>query len=332
MAEQLAALQPRPRSARILPVPAPVIPIAADVLDGLSRVPKTLPPKLLYDANGSALFEQITKLPEYYPTRTEAAILTDHANDICSRLGQHVSVSELGAGTATKTRILLHSLLQRQDSVDYFPLDVSDAALQQGKHELECEFSAVNVHPQLGDFEDLAFLDRQIPPRLVLYIGSSIGNLEYEEAVSLLQSIAHHLSSGDQLLLGADLVKESEVLQAAYDDTAGITAAFNKNLLTRINRELGGHFEPDSFSHVSVWNAALSRIEMHLESTCRQTVTVDALNARLDFYQGERIHTENSYKYTVESLKELLQRSGFAVEQTWTDSRGWFAVSLGVVI
>jgi len=306
--------------------------IATDVLDGLSRVPKMLPPKLLYDAQGSALFEQITKLPEYYPTRTEAAILADNAGEICSRLGPDVSVSELGAGTATKTRILLRSLLQRQQSVDYFPLDVSDAALQLGKHELECELAAVNVHPQLGDYEDLAFLGRQFPPRLVLYIGSSIGNLEYEAAVSLLRDVARHLSSGDQLLLGVDLVKESEVLTAAYNDSAGITAAFNKNLLVRINRELGGHFEPDSFSHISVWNQTSSRIEMHLESNCRQSVKVDALNAKLDFYQGERIHTENSYKYTIESLEELLQRGGFAVEQTWTDSREWFAVSLGMVI
>jgi dimethylhistidine N-methyltransferase len=188
------------------------------------------------------------------------------------------------------------------------------------------------VHPQLGDFEDLAFLDEHLPPRLVLYIGSSIGNLEYEEAISLLRDVARHLSAGDQLLLGVDLVKESEVLRAAYNDSTGITAAFNKNLLTRINRELGGHFDPDSFSHVSVWNQASSRIEMHLESNWRQCVKVDALNAKLDFYQGERIHTENSYKYTVESLEELLQRGGFAVEQTWTDSRGWFAVSLGMVI
>jgi L-histidine Nalpha-methyltransferase len=287
---------------------------------------------LFYDAEGSALFEQITKLPEYYPTRTEAAILAENADEICSRLDHDITVSELGAGTATKTRILLRSLLQQQRSIDYFPLDVSDSALQLAKYEIQRELSTVNVHPQLGDFEDLTFLRRQLPPRLVLYIGSSIGNLEYEEAVALLQDVAHHLSRGDRLLLGVDLVKESEVLRAAYDDSVGVTAAFNKNLLVRINRELGGHFELESFSHVSVWNRALSRIEMHLESECRQTVKVDALNVELDFYQGERIHTENSYKYTIESLEELLRRAGFTLEHTWTDSRGWFAVSLGMVI
>ncbi|HET7061007.1 MAG TPA: L-histidine N(alpha)-methyltransferase [Nitrosospira sp.] len=314
------------------PVPVPAGSIAADVFEGLSRAPKMLPPKLFYDAEGSALFEQITKLPEYYPTRTEAAILAENADEICSRLDNDITVSELGAGTATKTRILLRSLLQHQRSIDYFPLDVSDAALQLAKHEIQRELSTVSVHPQLGDFEDLTFLSQHSPPRLVLYIGSSIGNLEYEEAVALLQDVACHLSRGDRLLLGVDLVKESEVLRAAYDDSAGVTAAFNKNLLVRINRELGGHFELDSFSHISVWNRALSRIEMHLESECRQTVKVDALNVELDFYQGERIHTENSYKYTIESLEELLGRAGFALEHTWTDSRGWFAVSLGMVI
>jgi dimethylhistidine N-methyltransferase len=325
--EHLAAVQAARSSPRTTAAP-----IALDVLEGLSRAPKMLLPKLLYDAEGSALFEQITKLPEYYPTRTEAAILAENADEICLRLGNDITVSELGAGTATKTRILLRSLLQHRRSIDYFPLDVSNAALQVAKHEIQQELSTVNVHPQLGDFEDLTFLSRQVPPRLVLYIGSSIGNLEYEEAVGLLQDVACHLSRGDRLLLGVDLVKEGEVLRAAYDDNAGVTAAFNKNLLVRINRELGGHFELDSFSHVSVWNSTLSRIEMHLESECRQTVKVDALNVELDFYQGERIHTENSYKYTIESLEELLRRAGFALEHTWTDSHGWFAVSLGVVI
>lgn len=311
---------------------APMAAIAGDVLEGLSRTPKMLTPKLLYDAQGSALFEQITCLPEYYPTRTEAAILTNHADEICSRLGRNVSVGELGAGTATKTRILLRSLLRRQSGVNYFPLDVSDTALQLAKNEMGRELMEVNVHPQIGDFEDLTFLGRQTPPRLVLYIGSSIGNLEQEDAVSLLQNIARHLSSGDQLLLGVDLVKNSSVMHAAYNDSAGITASFNKNLLARINRELGGHFEPDAFRHVSFWNEAASRIELHLESTCRQSVRVDALDTTLRFYQGERIHTENSYKYTVECLEELLQRGGFEVEHIWTDPDCWFAVSMGMVM
>jgi L-histidine Nalpha-methyltransferase len=305
--------------------------IAVDVLQGLSRTPKMLPPKLLYDEQGSALFEQITCLPEYYPTRTEAAILMAHADEICAKLGRNVSVGELGAGSATKTRILLRSLLELQPVVDYFPLDVSAAALQMAKEELEKELGAVNVYPHVGDYEDLAFLGRQTSPRVVLYIGSSIGNLEQADAVSLLQNVAQHLSRGDQLLLGVDLVKDRDVMVTAYDDSAGVTASFNKNLLLRINRELGGHFEPDSFSHVSLWNEKESRIELHLESTRAQSVKVDALDKTLRFYAGERIHTENSYKYTVERLKALLHQGGFEVDQMWTDPESWFAVSLGTL-
>lgn len=311
--------------------PAPLPSIAEDVLEGFSRTPKSLPPKLLYDAAGSALFEQITCLPEYYPTRTEAGILTAHAEEICSHLRRNVSVSELGAGTATKTRILLRSLVQRQFGVNYFPLDVSDAALKLAKDEVESELGTVKVHPQVGDFDNLTFLEHQTPPRLVLYIGSSIGNLENDEAIALLQNIARNLSTGDKLLLGADLVKNAEVMHAAYDDDAGVTASFNKNLLVRINRELGGHFDPESFCHISFWNEAESRIELHLESACRQSVRIDALDMTLQFDQGERIHTENSYKYTVEHLENLLRSGGFRVEHTWTDPDSWFAVSLGVI-
>lgn len=313
------------------PTPAPLSSIAEDVLEGFSRTPKSLPPKLLYDATGSALFEQITCLPEYYPTRTEAGILTVHAEEICNHLRRNVSVSELGAGTATKTRILLRSLVQRQFGVNYFPLDVSDAALQLAKDEVEGELRTVKVHPQLGDFDNLAFLEHQTPPRLVLYIGSSIGNLENDEAIALLQNIAQNLSIGDKLLLGADLVKDAEVMCAAYDDSEGVTALFNKNLLARINRELGGHFDPESFCHVSFWNEAESRIELHLESTYRQAIRIDTLDMTFHFDRGERIHTENSYKYTIEHLENMLRSAGFQVENTWTDPASWFAVSLGVI-
>lgn len=305
--------------------------IAADVLKGLSCTPRALPPKLFYDAKGSALFEQITCLPEYYPTRTEAAILTANADEICSRLGCSVSVSELGAGTATKTRILLRSLLCRQDCVHYFPLDVSHAALRLAKDELNAEFTSVNVYPHVGDFDNLSFLAGTKSPRLVLYIGSSIGNLEQHEACSLLKGIARQLSAGDHLLIGVDLVKDRDVLLAAYNDHAGVTAEFNKNLLTRINHELGGDFEPTEFQHVALWNEDAARIEMHLESKRMQRVRIKAFGKTLTFAQGERIHTENSYKYTLERLENLLRSSGFEIENTWTDPQCWFAVSLGVV-
>ncbi|MES2365325.1 MAG: L-histidine N(alpha)-methyltransferase [Pseudomonadota bacterium] len=305
--------------------------IAADVREGLSRSHKTLPPKLFYDERGSTLFEEITRLPEYYPTRTEAAILTVNADEICSRIGRDVSVSELGAGTATKTRILLDSLVRLQNKVDYFPLDVSHAALQMAQNELNAEYETVNVQPYVGDFEDLSFLDAHAPPRLVLYIGSSIGNLEQKDAIRLLKNVASHLSPGDHLLLGVDLVKNREVLLAAYNDCAGVTAAFNKNLLSRINRELNGHFDIDAFQHIAIWNESAARVEMHLESTCAQEIRIDALNQTLNFSEGERIHTENSYKYTIARLEDLMRSSGFDVEHIWTDPQSWFAVALGVI-
>ncbi len=305
--------------------------IAPDVLDGLGRTPKTLPPKLFYDQQGSALFEQITYLPEYYPTRTEAAILQAHADEICARSGCAVSVSELGAGTATKTRILLQALLRRQSRVNFYPLDVSHAALREAKMQLNADFEFVNVFPQVGDFTDLSFLGTTAPPRLVLYIGSSIGNLELDEAVSLLKSIAVQLCPGDHLLLGVDMVKSPDILVAAYDDDAGITAAFNKNLLARINRELDGNFDLEAFQHVALWNKTQSCIEMYLESKRLQHVDIGVLNKTFSFFQGERIHTENSFKYTMPHLYNLLERGGFEVEQIWTDPRQWFAVSLGVI-
>lgn len=303
--------------------------IASEVLEGLSLAPKTLPPKLFYDQQGSALFEKITNLPEYYPTRTEAAILSTYADDICARIGKHASISELGAGSATKTRILLQALLRCQPTVNFYPLDVSHTALQLAKKELNAQFKAVNVHPYVGDFTDLSFLAATATPRLVLYIGSSIGNLEESEAIALLQSVAKQLRPGDHFLLGVDLVKAPEVLVAAYDDAAGVTAAFNKNVLARINRELGGRFDLDKFAHVAVWNESKSRIEMHLESLCPQEVHIEALDRRFSFAAGERIHTENSYKYTQVHLENLLIKGGFEVEAIWTDPKQWFAVSLG---
>lgn len=305
--------------------------IAVDVHEGFSRMPKALPPKLFYDTQGSTLFEQITRLPEYYPTRTEAAILTANADEICARLGGDVSVSELGAGTATKTRILLRSLLRRQASVNYFPLDVSHAALQTAKKALDAELKLVNVYPHVGDFANLSCLAACPPPRLVLYIGSSIGNLDQADAISLLRNIARYLSVGDHVLLGVDLVKDRDVLLAAYDDRDRITATFNKNLLARINRELGGKFDLDSFQHIALWNEPASRIEMHLESKRPQHVRIDAFDQTFSFSQGERIHTENSHKYTVERLEKMMHSGGFKVEHTWTDPQRWFAVSLGVI-
>lgn len=308
---------------------AEVSSIAADVRDGLTRVPKTLPPKLFYDAAGSALFEEITRLPEYYLTRTELAILEAHASEICELAGHPASVIELGSGNAAKTRTLLQALLKRAASVLYVPVDLSAAALESARTGVESGLAAVSVRPVLADLaQDLAFLGQVGSPRLVLYLGSSIGNFEMEDAVALFQRVCARLNQQDAFLLGTDLVKDAAVLVPAYDDSRGVTERFNKNVLARINRELGGHFDLDSFGHVALWNEQQSRIEMHLESLRDQEVRIHALGLTIAFRRGERIHTENSYKYTIPSVQQLLRASGFTVERTWTDARQWFALHL----
>jgi dimethylhistidine N-methyltransferase len=308
---------------------APVI--AADVLDGLTRRPKALPPKLFYDAEGSALFDDITRLPEYYLTRTELGILEEHADEICRRAGNNLSVVELGAGSARKTRTLIRALARRRLRVLYVPVDISRPALAEAQRALEAEFQSIKVHPVARDFSDLSFLQSVPAPRLVLYIGSSIGNLDESDAISLLRGLRHALGPRDHLLLGTDLIKPRDVLLAAYDDAAGVTARFNKNMLARINRELGGHFVLDAFRHVARWNQGASRIEMYLESLREQMVSIDTLRLQVSFAAGEWLHTENSYKYTVASVLSMLEQAGFVLEQTWTDPQQWFAVHLAGV-
>jgi dimethylhistidine N-methyltransferase len=300
--------------------------LAADVARGLLHRPKSLPPKLFYDDAGSELFERITHLPEYYPTRTEAAILQASADDIAAAAGQVASLVELGAGTSCKTTSVLAALGQRQTEFSFFPVDISGAALHAGQRLLEREFPRLRLVPTTADYtRNLLFL-RKIPaPRLVLYLGSTIGNYTPSQAAAFLSRLRHVLQRGDALLLGTDLRKPPELLLPAYDDPQGVTAAFNKNLLARINRELGGHFGLDSFRHVVRWNARASRIEMYLQSTVRQSVRIEGLDASIEFEQDELIHTENSYKYTEAMVTTMLKRGGFARERTWKDPRGWFA-------
>ncbi|MCI0349698.1 MAG: L-histidine N(alpha)-methyltransferase [Acidobacteriales bacterium] len=308
----------------------PVVPeIALDVIEGLTSRPKSLPPKLFYDAEGSAIFEEITRLPEYYLTRTELGILQERAGEICRHCEPGVSLVELGAGSGHKTRTIIASLLRRQLWLNYFPVDVSAAALQSAKAALEAEFEYLSVRPIVMDYsESMRFLRRIPRPRLVLYIGSSIGNLEPRQAAFLLRQLRAQLEPGDCFLLGTDLVKERAILLPAYDDADGVTAAFNKNVLARINRELGGHFDLALFKHVASWNESESRMEMYLESRAEQVVRIDALNLSVPFAKGERIHTENSYKYRVEDVRFMLTEAGFELAHTWYDERKWFAVHL----
>jgi L-histidine N-alpha-methyltransferase len=307
--------------------------VAEAVREGLASCPKRLPPWLFYDEEGSRLFDRITELPEYYLTRTERAILTADAGQIIARAaaGEKVRITELGAGSADKTRLLLAAAVRRQGPVIYEPVDVSPTALMDAQERLERELPEVLVAPQVMDYCDGLMLD--VPAsnerRLVLYIGSSIGNFEPDEAARILDRVRATLRLGDGLLLGVDLVKRPDDLLAAYDDAEGVTAAFNRNVLARINRELGADFDPFAFGHRAVWNATASRMEMHLVSHGAQTVRIDALDLVVDFRRSECIHTENSYKYRPGQAEDLLAKAGFAPNMTWTDRRGWFSVVLG---
>jgi L-histidine N-alpha-methyltransferase len=310
--------------------------IAADVLNGLTRRPKVLPPRLFYDARGSALFDEITRLPQYYLTRTEHEILAINREEIIAECGSNLSVVELGAGSAAKTDLLLATLASRQLRVHYYPVDVSTAALEGAAERLCRSMPNLVVHPITADYSaGMQYLHAVRGRKLVLYLGSSVGNFEPEEAAKIFAMLRACLETGDALLLGADMVKPLSILLPAYDDPEGVTAQFNKNVLARINRELDADFDLEAFRHVALWNRARSRIEMHLQSLCGQVARVRALDLRVRFTAGERIHTESSYKYTPSMISALLANGGppvpgssFRLERTWNDARGWFTVHL----
>jgi dimethylhistidine N-methyltransferase len=307
-------------------------PIAAEVLNGLSAPSKSLPPKLFYDAVGSDLFDQITETPEYYPTRTERSILTQYAAEMVSQAGTNLTLVELGAGSASKTQVVIKALLRRQLRADFYPVDVSSTALEGALTTLNGHFPPLRVSPIVADYThripDLSSLPGR---KLVLFIGSTIGNFEPDEAMAFLQNVHQSLAPGDALLIGFDLIKEAAILHAAYNDGQGVTAAFNKNILAHINRELGATFDLDYFEHVAFWSKRKSRIEMHLKSTRVQEVRIRELGRSFHFAKGERVHTENSYKFNANSIARLLRRSGFKLEMTWTDPQGWFCEALARV-
>ena len=307
-------------------------PIALDVREGLTATPKHLPAKLFYDEIGSQLFEQITELPEYYLTRTERAILERYAADILEQAGPSLTLVELGAGTATKTRILIEELIQRQSRTLFYPIDVSSSALDEAVKQLSKQFPALRVNPIVADYTGgVQALNRISGRKLVLYIGSSIGNFEVHQAIRLLRRIRQSLRPGDGLLLGADFAKSPKILVPAYDDSQGVTAQFNKNILARINRELDTDFDLDTFKHVAQWNRRCSRMEIYLESLVEQSVFIPGLDLDVKFKAGERIHTENSYKYTDAMIESILNESGFTLEHTWCDRKKWFGVHLARV-
>jgi L-histidine Nalpha-methyltransferase len=293
--------------------------VKREVLEGLRRTPKTLPPKLFYDEEGSRLFEEITRLPEYYLTRTEVGVLTDHAAEINRRVGD--TIIELGSGSSAKVRILLD---QRQQPVTYVAVDISPDQLRASSEALAGDYPRVSVVALCADYTKPFKLPALPGARTVFFPGSNLGNQTPEESRQFFKSVVAMLSRGDGLLIGVDRVKERAVLDAAYNDSRGITAEFNLNLLRRINRELGGDFDVSGFRHVAFFHEEKSRIEMHLRSERQQTVTI--AGERFEFAPGETIHTENSYKYLDGDVQKLIDGSGFVSEAQWTDPRQWFSV------
>lgn len=302
---------------------------AEDVRRGLTAASKSLPPRWFYDELGSALFDTICFLPEYYVMRSEAEVLANHAPDITSAIGAPARLVELGSGAARKTRILLDRLTARQLHLEYVPIDIDAAMLTRVGRDLISEYPHLEVHAIAGDMTRPSVALSTVPSpsgrTAALFLGSTIGNFDPADGVRLLRDLRKTLTPGDVLLLGADLRKSRDVLEPAYDDALGVTAAFNLNLLGRINRELGGHFDLDTFRHHAFYDEKLGRIEMHLVSKRAQTVRIDALELEVAFAEGETIHTENSWKHDEASLQRLATDSGFTVDRTWTDTRNYFA-------
>ncbi|MET8411139.1 L-histidine N(alpha)-methyltransferase [Streptomyces sp. NPDC005195] len=312
------------RLTRTLPEDATEAALRADVLHGLTCSPKTLPPKWFYDAHGSELFDKITELPEYYPTRAEREILATRAPDIARATGARTLV-ELGSGSSEKTRLLLDALPGLHT---YVPVDVSESALTQAGHALIAERPHLNIHALIADFTTQLLLPRAPEPRLVAFLGGTIGNLLPAERAAFLTSVRAQLSPGDALLLGTDLVKDESVLVAAYDDAAGVTAEFNKNVLTVVNRELGADFDPAAFTHVAVWDAEHEWIEMRLVSRTEQTVKIPALDLAVDFAAGEDLRTEISAKFRKDGVRRELAAAGFDLTQWFTSPGELYGLAL----
>ncbi len=302
---------------------------AQDVRIGLGKFPKALPCLYFYDRVGSRLFERICRQPEYYCTRAEAEILKTHARDIASICRRSSRIVELGSGNSEKTRILLETFVGSDIQTTYFPIDISRGVLEESAAGLKEACPPLEVRPIAARYEDgLSMLESGDGNILLLWLGSSIGNFEPASAKTFIARLQKRLSAGDHFLLGVDLVKKPEVLEAAYNDRSGATAAFNLNLLTRINRELGGHFRLERFRHHAIFNSEERRIEMYLVSICEQEVRIDALDLTVPFAEGERVHTENSYKYVPEEISALGGHKGMRLIRQWFDARKQFSLNL----
>jgi L-histidine N-alpha-methyltransferase len=316
---------------RLLPAGFLDASLRADARRGLTATPKSLPPKWFYDAEGSALFEKITGLPEYYPTRAERSIL-DLASPSIAALSGASTLVELGSGSSEKTRLLLSALRAAGTLRSYVMIDVSEAALLGAGAALTSEYPGLEVHAVVSDFEADLGLDGAPAdgPRLVAFLGSTIGNMAPAQRSAFLARIRSQLRPGDSFLLGTDLVKDPATLVAAYDDTAGVTAAFNKNVLSVLNTALGADFDLDAFEHVATWDADAEWIEMRLRSTAAQSVRVPALDLTVDFASGEEMRTEISAKFRRSGVASELAAAGLEMRSWWTDPAGQFGLSLSV--
>ena len=300
-----------------------------DVRAGLSARPRTLPPKWFYDARGSVLFDEITRLPEYYPTRTERAVLERRAEEIAALTGADTLI-ELGSGTSEKTRLLLDALTAAGTLRRFVPFDVDESVLTMAGKQVEEQYPGIVVHAVVGDFEHHLPLLPSGGRRLVAFLGGTVGNLLPDERSRFLATLAATLAPGDALLLGTDLVKDPARLLAAYDDAQGVTAAFNKNVLQVIARELDADLDVDAFAHVAVWDAEREWVEMRLEALRPQTVSVRALDLVVELARGEQIRTEVSAKFRERRVRSELEAAGLQVQRWWTDEAGDFGVSLSV--
>ena len=315
------------------PHPARIATFGEDVRRGLTAIPKTLAAKYFYDDLGSSLFEAITRLPEYYLTRVERDLLATYGREIVASFGEPLELLELGSGSATKTRIIIEAILEKQKALKYHPIEISPDALMESSLALIASHESLVVQAYAADYfsllrqRELATQDRV----LALYLGSNIGNFEPHAARTLLELLASALKTGDGLLVGYDLKKDATILEAAYDDPTGVTSAFNKNLLGRINREFDGDFDLHQFRFTAKYDPVRGCIDSFLVSMKKQQVALRGLNLNVPFAEGEPIHTESSYKFTPAEIVALAQRCGFIEKKTFTDAAGRYALSLLLV-
>ncbi|MEB3249352.1 MAG: L-histidine N(alpha)-methyltransferase [Merismopediaceae bacterium] len=304
-------------------------PEGEDVRQGLTAISKSLPPKYFYDARGSQLFEQICELPEYYPTRTESWILQQYIADIVSKTGP-CELVELGSGSSTKTRLLFEAYQQANYPLFYQPIDVSDSILIESAQQLLADYPTLHIRGQVGTYEQaLADLPASVlPQHMIFFLGSSLGNFTPMECDRFFSQMMDLLMPGDYFLLGLDLQKEIAILEAAYNDTDGITAQFNLNMLTHLNQRFQGNFQPDQFRHQAIYNPQAQQIEMYLHCLAPQTVTLEKLGLEVDFQAGEALLTEISRKFNLSQMQDYLQAQGFTSVHSWTDPQNWFAVML----